>query len=235
MHKILQVRNRLAILAASLLVTACASSNSKPPVSPSDVAIAPAQTGRAQPSDSSQAHADPSICSKGFNVAIEADNGTIVRHQVLGYEEGIGRLRFAGKYAYIGNQVYFKFKSTACPNTYWVALLDVFQNGKREMRADSVPEPDIKFRPISPPCRVTLALSVRDGRVAQHDILNAEPGWGPFDFAKFDKPVATFTNWHYPGCKWMGKFPASDGQGRVFLRFQDGSCDRAQLICAGPQ
>ena len=242
-------RHSLVALVAAVFFGGCGTS---PPVSAPAPAPAPAQSPVPPPFPSSTGNAaapsaatanpprptarnrDPEACRRGFNVTIESEGGVIVRHQVTGYDEGIGRLRFAGKYAYPGDQIYFRFKSSACPDTYWLMLTEVFQNGARDIRASSVLEPDIRLRRVAPPCTVAMAVTIRSEKVVQHDILSPEPGWGPFQFESFARPVATFSAWHYPGCRWLAKFPTTDGQGRVFMQFEAGSCEDTALSCTRP-
>lgn len=174
---------------------------------------------------------DPGACYRDFSIAMRTEEYVIVDHKVLDNSPQMGKIRFSGKYAFVPPYVLFKFKAANCPNSYWIGKIETTRQGVLETRAERRDEPSYELRPVSPPCMVEVGTKIVDGRFQQSFIKNPHPGWGPFLVERYQKPILTFSNWHYPGCKWDAKVPMSDGEGVIKMVFQSGTCESAELVC----
>lgn len=178
-----------------------------------------------------QASSDSSYCYSNFGIAIRTEDFVIVDHKVLDNNPQMGKLRFAGKYQFSYPYVLFKFKAANCPNSYWIGKVESIRQGILEVRVERRDEPSYELRPESPPCLVEVGTKILNGKFEQSFIMNPHPGWGPFKVERYQKPILTYSNWHYPGCNWDAKVPMSDGEGVLKFQFREGSCDAQALAC----
>ncbi|MCK4389862.1 MAG: hypothetical protein KAV83_06465 [Desulfobacterales bacterium] len=148
---------------------------------------------------------------------IRVKNWSIIQNRVLNYDSRLGKIRFAGRYAYHEDLV-FKFKSDKYPDCYWLAKIPSAKEGKYEIRGIPYFEDDSPniVRLEEPPKRFEMVLRIKDGCINSHFIKDYNPRWGKFQLLRFKPPILYLRNAWYPGREWAARLPTEDGTWTIY-------------------